>query len=341
MTISNGTVMAIDVFLAVGPGSQGTLTLAGGTLELSDALGDESVEGTGTVWMTGGTLITPEIDLSAQEPGVMEMTISNGTLSISTQDDGLLYIQDGTLTVAGGSSTMALLYIYQGTVWVSGGQLNATLFQNPIYVYSGIFIGDAQMIVSNGTTTASSMRVGDEVDSSGTFTVAGGVSSVFSNLTIGFGCGSTGTGTVIITGGSLFVTNAAHNAVLDLENGTLTLSGGTLVADILVKTNPCAFFQQTGGTLVVGGVTNPSSLFSITAISRAGNNMAISWQTPGGVTNIVQATNGGPGGSYNTNFVDLSPQFIIPSGSPITTNYLDVGGATNIPSRYYRVRLVP
>jgi len=81
--------------------------------------------------------------------------------------------------------------------------------------------------------------------------------------------------------------------------------------------------------------------FSVTAISREGNDMRISWQTTGGLTNMVQATSGGPGGTYNTNFGDLPPQFIINGIGPATTNYLDVGGATNFPARYYRVRLVP
>ncbi len=81
--------------------------------------------------------------------------------------------------------------------------------------------------------------------------------------------------------------------------------------------------------------------FCVTAISREGNDMRISWQTTGGLTNMVQATSGEPGGTYNTNFVDLLPQLIINGIGPATTNYLDVGGATNFPARYYRVRLVP
>ena len=46
-------------------------------------------------------------------------------------------------------------------------------------------------------------------------------------------------------------------------------------------------------------------------------------------------------GAYATNgFADI---FVVTNsaGPGITTNYLDVGGATNSPARYYRVRLVP
>jgi hypothetical protein len=39
--------------------------------------------------------------------------------------------------------------------------------------------------------------------------------------------------------------------------------------------------------------------------------------------------------------VDISAPIIIPGTGDATTNYVDSGGATNTPSRYYRVRLVP
>jgi len=44
-------------------------------------------------------------------------------------------------------------------------------------------------------------------------------------------------------------------------------------------------------------------------------------------------------GSYLNTFTDLSPVISVPGLGESTTNYLDVGGATNTPSRYYRVRL--
>jgi hypothetical protein len=50
-------------------------------------------------------------------------------------------------------------------------------------------------------------------------------------------------------------------------------------------------------------------------------------------------TAGAPHGSYQTNgFADL---FTVTNTVGTVTNYLDAGGATNTPARYYRVRLVP
>lgn len=44
-------------------------------------------------------------------------------------------------------------------------------------------------------------------------------------------------------------------------------------------------------------------------------------------------------GSYDTNnFTDI---FTVTNTVGVVTNYLDVGAATNVPTRYYRVRLVP
>ncbi len=87
--------------------------------------------------------------------------------------------------------------------------------------------------------------------------------------------------------------------------------------------------------------TDPTDSLSglrILSVTRQGADISITWRTVGGRTNIVQAT--GTAG-YTTNFTDISAPIIIPGNGAATTNYVDSGGATNTPSRYYRVRLVP
>jgi len=101
--------------------------------------------------------------------------------------------------------------------------------------------------------------------------------------------------------------------------------------------NLCEFLSGTDPT-------NVASSFRITAVTVQGSNntdILVSWQTGGGRTNVVQATGGAPDGSYATNFLDVSPLIVISGTGDQTTNYLDAGGATNAPSRFYRVRLVP
>jgi hypothetical protein len=86
--------------------------------------------------------------------------------------------------------------------------------------------------------------------------------------------------------------------------------------------------------------TNPlSSPFRITSITRQNNDMLLTWTTAGGTTNVLQAT-GGASGSYSTNFANISPLIDVAGSSLTSTNYLDAGGATNVPARYYRVEML-
>ncbi len=87
--------------------------------------------------------------------------------------------------------------------------------------------------------------------------------------------------------------------------------------------------------------TNSASSLRITSIATQGGDVQVTWATAGGETNVVQATAGSPDGSYSSNFVDLSPFIVIPGSGDAATNYLDSGGATNVPARYYRIRLQP
>jgi hypothetical protein len=84
--------------------------------------------------------------------------------------------------------------------------------------------------------------------------------------------------------------------------------------------------------------TNPASVFRITSLVRQGNNIAVSWQAGGGRTNLVQTATSMVG---SNNFNDSSPAFILPGSGDVFTNWVDTGGATNSPTRFYRVRLLP
>ena len=89
--------------------------------------------------------------------------------------------------------------------------------------------------------------------------------------------------------------------------------------------------------------TNPASVFRILSAVRQTADVVITWAAGGGRTNAVQATSGNVNGSYTNSFVDITtpPHIVISGSGDVTTNYTDGGGATNVPSRFYRVRLVP
>ena len=84
--------------------------------------------------------------------------------------------------------------------------------------------------------------------------------------------------------------------------------------------------------------TNSASALRITSVVPQDSDIVVTWQTVGGHTNAVQATTGD---SFRTNFTDISGTVVISGSGDVSTNYTDGGGATNKPSRFYRVRLVP
>ena len=61
-------------------------------------------------------------------------------------------------------------------------------------------------------------------------------------------------------------------------------------------------------------------------------------------TNVLEYSMSTADGSYTNNFVSAGQTNVLSggNGSGVVTNMVDPGGATNVPSRYYRVRvLVP
>jgi beta-glucanase (GH16 family) len=86
--------------------------------------------------------------------------------------------------------------------------------------------------------------------------------------------------------------------------------------------------------------TNSASAFHVISITETGSDVVVEWQAGGGTTNIVQATSGMADG-YATNYLDISPLIAIPGSGDVITNYPDIGGATNTPLHFYRIRLGP
>jgi hypothetical protein len=316
MIISNGTWTANSpANIGVNSGN-GTLIVAGGTAApVQIMLGADSTS-LGVLSTTTGEVDTSDIFIGRE--GFGQMTVSNGTVFTGTLYAGWDIGAAGTLTMAGGTvNVLNWMYVslsgcgQTGVVNMTGGSL----------------------LITNGAHTAFLELNG------GTFDMSGGT----------------------LLADKLVVTNCAHFVH---SGGTLTY--GSLVLDPTGDADGDGLpngweqahgldpFSNIGNDGASGdpdgdGFTNlqeylngtdphiPDSPLRITSILRQGNNVLLTWATIAGKTNVVQAT-AGASGSYSNNFADLSP-VIIPTGS--ATNYLDVGGATNTPSRFYRVRLVP
>ncbi len=86
--------------------------------------------------------------------------------------------------------------------------------------------------------------------------------------------------------------------------------------------------------------TNSATSLRIISVTTTGINVQVGWTTVGGKSYVVQSAPSA-GGSYTDDFTDASPVIAIPGTGYSITNYVDPGGATNNPPRFYRIRLGP
>jgi hypothetical protein len=75
--------------------------------------------------------------------------------------------------------------------------------------------------------------------------------------------------------------------------------------------------------------------YQLTQAKREGNNMRITWQTVGGRKDVVQVAP-----AVSGTYTNLSATITVPGVGVVTTNYLEIGGATNS-ARFYRIKYAP
>jgi PKD repeat protein len=110
--------------------------------------------------------------------------------------------------------------------------------------------------------------------------------------------------------------------------GPVTNGSQVTIADQNV-TQPSKFYRIV--------ISQPAALapFVITSITRSGTNVNLVWNGQFG-SNIVQVSSSPSTGGYTNNFVNLAV-VVMPGFGP--TNYTEIGGAANHPSRFYRINL--
>jgi hypothetical protein len=196
-----------------------------------------------------------------------------------------------SLTASQSPGTMTISNL---TVFAPAGLTNIVSLNSvgvlPLRILNAFTIGaGGALFATNSTARVEGVSGGTLVDNGKIDLVNGGALAVLTTLRIGnFGC--TIVGTVNVTGGSLFVTNAAGTAMLEVRGGTVTLSAGVLKADQLVVTNSCARFIHTGGTLSVTS-TNLSAGFD-----ADGDGLPNGWEQQYKLDPFDPAGNNGPNG---------------------------------------------
>ncbi len=344
-----------------GANNQLTITNGGGVgLLQSCTIGDDASSSNNSVSVAGtNSFLQIDNSLYVGSGGAQnELTIGdggavyiNGSFNAyvgyqsGSDNNGVLVKDTGSLWRGGN------LYVgYQGThshlIITNGGTVHIQPSNN--VDSTSCFIGFAN---SNGGNTVqvagagSVLAINDSLyvgydGSSNQVTVTAGGSVITSNAYIGYNGDSVGN-QVVVSGGNLFVTNSVGNGALDVRNGSLVLNSGLVEVNELVMTNKSGTFIHTGGMLMAGSVILDPNTFRISSIVTEGNDLRVTWLMCPGQTNTLQATSGGNSGGYATSgFTDI---FIVTNNATVgsVTNYLDIGAATNGPSRFYRARLVP
>jgi T5SS/PEP-CTERM-associated repeat protein len=345
LTVSNGVVSAAQLYVGTSVGSAGTLTMLNSatiTLSSNMVIGSTSsnyifgggvtgsVFAAGTVWLKGGSLVLTNSQMDIGLDGIGAVTVSNGV--ILARDARVNATNLGSMTASSA----------QGNLTVPGGKVT---------VFNSLILGDCAS--------------------------GGGVGNVFVTGGSVIVTNSGGTGTIDVRDGTLTLSNGliqADRLVMTNSCGLIANSGGTIIVGTLVLDpnlsatgdglpngwkqqyglNPLSSSGNNGPNgdpdgdgmsnlqeyLAGTDPTNSSSALRITTVVRQGADVLITWQTVGGKNYVLQFVPINTTGFTNV-FTDYSPLISMPSGPASTTNYLDVGAATNASARYYRVRLGP
>jgi PKD repeat protein len=152
------------------------------------------------------------------------------------------------------------------------------------------------------------------------------------------------------TGISTIVSNNLITVITALQTWQLQYFGCTNCPQAAPDADPFGKGISNTNQFLMGlNPTNPASVFRIISVSPSGNDMVVTWQTSGGdpsglfgsgKTNVLEAAPGQPDGSYSNNFASTVATVVITTLGDVVTNAVDSGGATNVPSWYYRIRFI-
>ncbi len=320
LTVSNAIYRAGEVY--VGYGGNGTLTVAGGTSTMNFLQIASGLNTTVTVWLTDGSITAAPLWTSyVGYGGAGQMTISNSVWRTDRIVVGVFAGSRGTLTIAGGEVTANGIVTYGGMLIGSAG-CNSTGI---------VSVSSGKLFVTNVTHDAV-LEV-----RSGTFTISGGYVQA-DKIVMTNACGH-----FVRTGGTLVYDSAVLTSNRDddgdgIPNGYEQTHG----LDPLDPANATVDSDGDGLTdlqefLAGTDPTNSLSSFCITALAKEGDNIRLVWTTVTDRWYNVWAALPTPAGSYTNSFgpAPLNPSPI--AGTPTNVFWLDVGGATNTPARYYRV----
>ncbi len=321
-------------------------TVASFTVSAGSAIGYQWLKGGSTLNnggdVSGATTATLTINPASSGDAANYKCIVFGACNSITSSVASLTVPPlPTASVSGGAT------ICQGSSTMIQAALTGTAPWNVTWsdgnVQSGVGVSPAIRTVNPSTNTTYTVTAVSDANCSGT---SSGNAAITVNPTP---TGPTpGSNSPINEGQTLNLTASL------VTNATYGWSGPNAFASSTQNPSITNATISDSGTyyvaVTVNGCTSPSnstfvtvSPFRIIAVTLQSNNVLVTWESGGGKTNQVQSANAGANGGYNSTntFLNLGPQIILPGSSEVITNYLDAGGGTNLPARFYRIRLVP
>jgi hypothetical protein len=200
----------------------------------------------------------------------------------------------------------------------------------------------------SGTLTGSAAAASPfAVVSGGSYSLGAAQTDV---VTVSFSSASAGTftGKLIVASNGGNATNALTGADITAQQSWANHYG--VAVDGLDPTGDG--WSNTNKFLAGFNPTNSAAYAHVISAVQSGNDMNITYLGangdtsyaggPSSRTNVLEFTAGTGGGNYTNGFASTGQTNILSGGTGlgVVTNMVDRGGATNTPSRYYRVRVL-
>jgi hypothetical protein len=361
MVISNGATQARAMFVGGQGGGNGTVRMEGGTLTVNSNL---QVNATSKVILNRGTLQTrsgtnnaPFLVGDGANFAVYRLLGGTNAFTKGLRVAGNAVLT-GTGTIAGGVTNAGAIApgVPLGRLDINGPLTLSN--SSELRIDLGGYTSGAQfdfIAVSGGTTLGGTLAVSltnnfqSMMTNGASFTVL----TAGSPLTGAFANVASGAQLTTTDGYARFTVLYAGATTLRLTDSVVVDSDGdglpnwwedlfhldkNSAADAALDLDgdgASNLDEFRAGTLP----NNSNSVFRIVAFQREAGNLRLTWSTVGGMSYRVQTNALLANGSIN--FADLSPVITAPGTGESTTNFVDLGAATNAPARYYRVRLGP
>ncbi len=254
LLITNGGMLRVTGFSFVGTNVTSSNNLA-------------VVSGAGSLWTNSGGLRVGEFG-----DGNQLIVSDGGTVANTAGIVGFTNTANSNTALITGTGSR---WLNSAELWIGrNGSSNSLLIADGGSVSNGLGIIGSQGGANRNTVTVTGagsswlnsgeLWIGESGVGNRLLVTNGGTVTAMSNAVVGRNSASLNN-RVTVDGGTLSVTNASGNAVLDIRRGTNVLNAGLIVSDRLLLTNvSLSRFEFNGGTLNVRSATvNNSALFTV------------------------------------------------------------------------------